>query len=68
MAKETLLDVVSTVSNTQCLHIDDFICALLNVDEIYYTYTTQKQETKMSRESVCIRIISSVPENHGEKP
>ena len=46
MAKETLLDVVSTVSNTQCLHIDDFICALLNVDEIYYTYTTQKQETK----------------------
>ena len=46
MAKETLLDVVSTVSNTQCLHIDDFICALLNIDEIYYTYTTQKQETK----------------------
>ena len=46
MAKETLLDVVSTVSNTQCLHIDDFICALLNVDEIYYTYTTQKQKTK----------------------
>ena len=46
MAKETIIDVVSTVSNTQCLHIDDFIRALLNVDENYYTYTTQKQVTK----------------------
>lgn len=46
MAEETLLDVVSTVSNSQCLHINDFICALLNVDEIYNTYTTQKKETK----------------------
>ena len=46
MAKKSLLDIVSTVSNTQCLHIDDFISALLNVDEFYYTYTTRKQETK----------------------
>jgi len=46
MQKKIPYEVVSTVSNTQCLHIDDFICALLNVDEFYYTYTTQKQETK----------------------
>lgn len=46
MEKGILFDVVSTVSNAQCLHIDDFISALLNVDENYYTYTTQKHVTK----------------------
>lgn len=41
-----IIDVISTVSNAQCLHIDDFISALLEVEEFYYTYTTQKQVKK----------------------
>lgn len=41
-----IIDVVSTVSNAQCLHIDDFIKALIEVDGFYYTYTTQKKMKK----------------------
>lgn len=46
MAKKSFLDIVSTVSNAQCLHIDDFIKALIEVDGIYYTYTTQEKVKK----------------------
>lgn len=46
MAKKSFLDIVSTVSNAQCLHIDDFIKALIEVDGFYYTYTTQKKMKK----------------------
>lgn len=41
-----IIDVVSTVSNAQCLHLDDFIKALIEVDGFYYTYTTQKKVKK----------------------
>lgn len=43
---DKIIDVVSTVSNAQCLHIDDFIKALIEVDGFYYTYTTQKKVKK----------------------
>lgn len=46
MAKKSFLDIVSTVSNAQCLHLDDFIKALIEVDGFYYTYTTQKKVKK----------------------
>ena len=43
---DKIIDVVSTVSNAQCLHLDDFIKALIEVDGFYYTYTTQKKVKK----------------------
>lgn len=44
--RDSFIEVVSSVTELQCPHIGDLIEALRNVDEVYYTYTTQKKVTK----------------------
>lgn len=68
MGKEISSDVVSTVTNTQCLHIDDLIRALLNVDEIYYTYTTQKMVTKYPERVFAYELYHQYRKIMEEKP
>lgn len=40
------IEIISSIGNDQCSYITDFIDALQNVDEKYYTYTTLKNDTK----------------------
>lgn len=41
-----MIEIVSTVKNSQCLFIDDLLLALSHVDSLYYSYTTYKGDVK----------------------